>query len=287
MKLAFLGTGAMGARMAAKLIDADHQVTVWNRTPARTACLVKAGARLAETPRAAVMDAEAVFSMVRDDEASQAVWLDETTGALNNLPETAIGVECSTLSLPFVSRLSGAFTARGRAFLDAPLAGSRPQAEAGQLIFLIGGSEQILAKIRPLFDAMGSATHHTGATGSGTSVKLMVNTLFGAQIAVLAELIGFAARSGFDPARAIEILSATPVASPAAKAAASTMLAGNFAPAFPIELVAKDFDLVTASAASIDAQIPLASAVGEVYMRAIHAGFGEDNITGVAQLYAR
>ena len=287
MKIAFLGTGAMGSRMAAKLIDAGHELTVWNRTPGHAAAIVEAGARLAATPRAAVADVDAAISMVRDDAASEAVWLEEDSGALGHLPENAIGVECSTLSLPHIRRLAAAFAAQGRAFLDAPLAGSRPQAEAGQLIFLVGGDAQPLTSARPLFEAMGAAAHHAGAAGSGAVVKLMVNALFGAQTALLAELIGFAARAGADPARAIEILAATPVASPAAKAAAAAMLSGHFAPAFPIDLVAKDFGLVTASAAAIEAETPLSAAVGGVFIRAVNAGFGADNITGVAQLYAR
>ena len=230
MKLAFLGAGAMGARMAAKLLDAGHAVTVWNRTPERAAALVKAGATLADTPRAAVQDADAAISMVRDDAASEAVWLDQRTGALAGMPSAAIGVECSTLSLPYVSHLAATFADKGAAFLDAPLAGSRPQAEAGQLIFFVGGLEQHLAAAQPLFEQMGAAAHHAGPTGSGSMVKLAVNALFGAQVALLAEMIGVAERFSGDARRAVEIISSTPVASPCRTSRRSSNDGGGLRP---------------------------------------------------------
>lgn len=284
-RIAFLGLGAMGSRMAAKLIEAGHDVTVWNRTPDRGAALAAQGATVAPTPGAAAEGAAVVFSMVRDDAASEAVWFDETRGALGGLAAEAVAVECSTLSLKHVRSLAEAFEARGQAFLDAPLAGSRPQAEAGQLIFLVGGRMAALERARPMLEVMGGAVHHAGEAGAGAAVKLMVNALFGTQLALLGELIGFAGKAGLDPARAMEILGATPVCSPAAKGAAGAMLAGAFAPAFPIDLVAKDFGLVAQSAQAVAAEVPVCAATGAVFRQGVAQGLGADNITGIVQLY--
>lgn len=281
MKIAFLGLGAMGSRMAARLFAASHEVTVWNRSEARA---TPEGTVRASTPAAAAEGADLVISMVRDDAASRDVWLGER-GALSAMSDDAIGVECSTLSLPYVNELAAAFRNADRQFLDAPLAGSRPQAEAGQLIFMVGGREQALETARPALAAMGGAIHHAGGNGAGATVKLMVNALFGVQVAVLAELIGLARAAGIDTAKAVEILGATPVASPAAKAAAAAMLAGNFTPAFPIDLVAKDFGLIDASTPTIAVETPVSDAAGAVYRRGVSAGFGADNITGIVQLY--
>ena len=247
MKIAFLGLGAMGSRMAARLIDAGHELTVWNRTAAATAPLAEKGAGVAASPADAAKDADIIISMVRDDDASARVWF-ASDGALTSMGEKAVGIECSTLSVPFVRELAGHFDGARRAFLDVPLAGSRPQAVAGQLIFLAGGDAGVLDPVRPVLETMGGAVHHAGAHGAGAVVKLMVNALFGTQLALVGELIGFAAKSGVDPVRAVEILGATPVVSPAAKLAAGAMLAGQFAPAFPIDLVAKDYGLLAASA---------------------------------------
>lgn len=281
MKIAFLGLGAMGSRMAARLFAASHEVIVWNRSEARA---TPEGTARASTPAAAVEGADLVISMVRDDAASRDVWLGER-GALGAMSDDAIGVECSTLSLPYVKELAAAFRDADRQFLDAPLAGSRPQAEAGQLIFMVGGREQVLDTARPALEAMGGAIHYAGGNGAGATVKLMVNALFGVQIAVLAELIGLARASGIDAAKAVEILGATPVASPAAKVAAAAMLAGNFTPSFPIDLVAKDFGLIDASTPTGAVETPVSDAAGAVYRRGVRAGFGGDNINGIVQLY--
>ncbi len=125
-KIAFLGLGAMGSRMAAHLLAAGHAVTVWNRNAAKMTLLRDAGAMAAHSPRAAVAEAEFVFSMVRDDGASRFVWLDAAEGALGDMSADAVAVECSTLSVGWVRELSGLFAAKGCAFLDAPVAGSRP-----------------------------------------------------------------------------------------------------------------------------------------------------------------
>lgn len=281
MKIAFLGLGAVGSRMATRLCAASHELTVWNRSEARA---TPDGAVRASTPSAAAEGADLVISMVRDDAASHDVWLGER-GALAAMSDEAIGVECSTLSLPYVKELSAAFRNADRQFLDAPLAGSRPQAEAGQLIFMVGGREQALEVARPALEAMGGAIHYAGGNGAVATVKLMVNALFGVQVAVLAELIGLARASGIDAAKAVEILGATPVASPAAKAAAGAMLADNFTPAFPIDLVAKDFGLIDASTPTVAVETPVSDASGAVYRRGVSAGFGADNITGIVQLY--
>ncbi|MCP1659423.1 NAD(P)-dependent oxidoreductase [Neisseria perflava] len=133
-KIAFLGLGAMGSRMALNLVKAGYALTVWNRTASACDELVAAGAKAASTPREAVQGAEFVISMVRDDEASRQVWLDDKTGALAALAKNAVAVESSTLTPDWIHELSTAMQIHGTAFLEAPVSGSRPQAAQGQLI---------------------------------------------------------------------------------------------------------------------------------------------------------
>jgi 3-hydroxyisobutyrate dehydrogenase len=262
--------------MAANLVASGHEVAVWNRT-ARSL----EGAQTALSPRAAAEGAEVVIVMVRDDAASERVWLDPLDGALAGLAAGAVGVECSTISPGHARALHAAAMQRGAAFIDAPLAGSRPQAEARALIFMAGGAEPDIARAEPVLLATGAAVHRAGGPGSGAVVKLMVNTMLATQLATLGELIGLAVAQGVDAARALEILGATPVASPAAKGAGAAMLARNFAPAFPISLVAKDLVLALGSARAL----PMTATATSVYEAAIAAGWGEDNITGVVQRY--
>lgn len=285
MRIAFLGLGAMGSRMARHLIEADHQVTVWNRTQSATAPLVELGAASAETPAQAAEQAEIIFSMVRDDEASKDVWLTEKTGAIHAMKSDAIAVECSTLSVPYVKELAGHFNQANLTFVDAPLAGSRPQAEGKQLIFFVGADQDKFEQLQPILLNMGGAAWHAGDVGAGCVVKLMVNSLFGAQLALFGELIGFAEKSGIDPENAVKILGETPVCSPAAKLASGAMIKGMWAPAFPIDLVAKDFDLVAKSAEDVNAEIAISNATGAVFKKAVEDGFAGDNITGIVQRY--
>ncbi len=285
-KIAFLGLGAMGSRMAARLLAAGHQVTAWNRSAGRTAPLVDQGARAADTPAEAASGAEVVIAMLRGDEASEIVWCDPETGAAAGMAEGTLAIECSTLTVEWTRRLGEALSGRGLGFVDAPLAGSLPQAEAGKLIFFAGGPGARLKPAQPLLLAMGAVVHHAGpAVGSGMAVKLMVNSLFGLQVAAVAELLALGEALGVPVIRAAEILGETPVLSPAAKGAAAAMVARAFAPMFPIDLVEKDFGYVAATAGAAGAAVPLSEAARAVFAEAKAAGYGGDNITGVAQLY--
>lgn len=284
-RVAVLGLGAMGSRMARNLMLAGHEVIVWNRSPDACLSFRQAGANVAATPRAAAEGAAFVIAMLRDDTASQAVWLDPVVGALAGLEAEAVGIESSTLTVGFVRQLAARFAGAGRGFLDAPVAGSRPQAEAAQLIYIVGGDAGVLKQAEPILRVMGGTVHHAGVTGDGAMVKLAVNALLGVQVAALAEIIGLFEKSGLHPDRAVEILTATPVCSPAAKGAAASMLLGAYAPMFPAGLAEKDSGYVLAAAANAGASMPLAETTRAVLSAALARGFGTDHLTGVVRLY--
>ncbi len=283
-KISVLGLGAMGSRMAANLLKAGHTVTIWNRTPAAADALVAAGATQAATPQEAAASADFVIAMVRDDEASRDVWLAAGTGALFGMTPGSIAIESSTLTPTWIRELGGAFAQRGQSFLEAPVAGSRPQAEAGQLVYLVGGDEEVLKAAEPVLRAMGSAVNHVGPLGSGATVKLATNALLGVQVTALAELIGLLGRTGVDVRRAIDVIAGTAAWSPAATNLSNTMLAENFAPQFPVELIEKDFGYAIGLAGSVDAA-PTLAAARDVFRLAMESGFGADNMTGVVRLF--
>ncbi len=283
-KISVLGLGAMGSRMAANLIKAGHTLSVWNRTPAAAAALVVAGASLKQTPKDAVSDADFVIAMVRDNEASRALWLNAETGALAGMKPGAVAIESSTLSPAWVRELGGAFAQRGQALLEAPVAGSRPQAEAAQLVYFAGGDDAVLARAEPVLKVLGSAIHHVGPLGSGAIVKLATNALLGVQVTALAELIGLLKTSGADTGRAIQAISSTAVWSPAAGNVSNLMLARNFTPQFPVELIEKDFGYAVQAAGSAEAAPTLAAARG-VFRQAMDRGHGAQNMTSVVQLF--
>ncbi|MCZ8318843.1 MAG: NAD(P)-dependent oxidoreductase [Silanimonas sp.] len=283
--IAVLGLGAMGTRMAARLIAAGHAVTVWNRSPQASEPLRALGATIASTPRIAVQGADIVIAMLFDDAASRTVWLDEKTGALGGLSASTLAVESSTLTPAWLQELGAAVTARGAAFIDAPVAGSRPQAEAGQLIFMAGGEAAAIERARPVLLQLGGALHHVGPLGSGAWLKLAVNSLFATQVAVMAEQLALLRAAGVDPERALAALKAMPVTSAAAGGAATLMLARNFAPQFPVDLIVKDLGYAVCSAERVGASSPLTAAVAERYKAASASGFGAENLVAVSKLH--
>lgn len=285
-RITFLGLGAMGKRMAQRLLAAGHSVTVWNRTPAAAATLVEAGAHWADTPRQAAEGAEVVWAMVFDDSASRQVWLDPATGAALSLRSGVIAIESSTLTPAWVHELGEALAALGAGFVDAPVAGSRPQADAGQLVFMVGGEAMTLDAVRPLLAALGPAVHHLGPLGSGAWLKLSVNALLATQVAAVAEQLNLLRRAGLDPQRALDALRAMPVMSPAAAGAGALMLAGNYAPQAPVDLIAKDLAYALAAAVTAGAALPVTAVVRNRFAATQAAGWGGDNIVAIHKLFA-
>lgn len=283
-KIAFLGLGAMGSRMAANLIQAGHTLHVWNRNQSRCDPLVKMGARAYASPREAAQQADIVIGMLRDDQASRAVWLDEDSGALAGMAGDAVAIECSTLSLDWCAQLNQHMASRRINFLDAPVVGSRPQAEARQLIHLVGGDAAVLQQVQAILGISAGAIHHMGAAGRGMAMKLAVNALFGIQVAALGELLGFLARQGIDTSTASNLLGGLPVTSPAARAAAAAISSGSFAPLFPIDLVHKDLGYAIDAASPVSA-LPLTASAQTLFALAIQHGYGSENINAVAKLF--
>lgn len=274
-----LGLGAMGSRMASNLLKASHSVTVWNRTPEAAVPLVAAGAKQAGSPKAAVTTADFVIAMVRDNEASRTVWLSDD-GALAGMKKGAIAIESSTLTPVWTRELGAAISRRGIAFLEAPVAGSRPQAEAAKLVYFIGGDEASLKEAEPILKALGESIHFVGPVGSGALVKLATNALMGVQVTTIAELIGLLRRAGADVAGAIKAISGTAAWSPAATNLSGSMLAEKFDPQFPVELIEKDFGYVIEAAGS-SATVPTIAAARGVFQRANENGLSNKNMTSV------
>ena len=284
MKITYLGLGAMGVRMAENLIKAGHELTVWNRTPSAADPLVSMGATRADTPKDAVSGAEIIVSCVRDDEASKAVWLDETSGAIHGMPADAIAIESSTLTIEWVKALGDAFAEKSLAFLDAPVLGSRPQAEGKQLIHVVGGEENVFTKARAVLADMGGAQHLMGPVGTGAAMKLMVNSMMGVQVTALAELLAATEKGGISKARAAEVFGSTIVCSPQMKIVSGLMAQSTHNPLFPVELIEKDLGYAVKEAGDADA-LPVTSAARDVFIKALEAGDGDLNMSAVEKLY--
>ncbi|WP_263356746.1 NAD(P)-dependent oxidoreductase [Acidicapsa ligni] len=283
-KVAFIGLGAMGSRMAFNLLKAGHDLTVWNRRPEAAESLVASGAKAAKTPREAAEGNDFVIAIVSNDEASRQVWLDPIDGALAGMKKGAIAIESSTLTPAWVLELAEATSKAGVTLLDAMVSGSTPQAQSAQLVFLVGGDSDSLESAKPLLKSMGSSIQHAGPVGCGALAKLATNTLMGVGLAALAELIGMLKRQGADPRKVLDAVSATTVWSAHLTRDAGSMLAGDFETRFPINLLTKDLGYAL-KAGGGEESMPTASAVHGVFQKAIAEDLGNLNMTAVVKLF--
>ena len=278
-KVAFLGLGAMGSRMAKNIVAAGFDLAVWNRSEAAGKTLEAAGARLVKSPKDAAEGADVVIAMLTDDKASESVW----TSALTGMKKDAVAVEMSTLTPAWVAELARRAEAAGVKLLDAPVSGSRPQAEAKALVIMTGGDAAAFEAAKPVLAAMG-APHHVGPTGTGAVYKLAVNALLGIQIAAWAELIGFFEQNGVKADDAVALITTMSVSSPSGGGMAKWMVAGDHAPRFTNALLAKDFRYMQQTVAKTGGKTPVSDAAAGVF-EAGAKQWGEENVTAVAKLY--
>jgi 3-hydroxyisobutyrate dehydrogenase len=272
----------MGGGMAANLLKAGFPLTVYNRTAAKAQALVDGGARLAPTPADATRGASIVISMLADDHATREVWLGRN-GALAAAAQGTILIESSTVSPAWIAELAGQAAQRGVEFLDAPVTGSKMQAAAGQLSFLVGGSERALATATPVLQAMSKEILHVGPVGSGAKLKLINNFLCGVQIASLAEGLAWIERSGLDREKALAFLKTGAGGSPVIGAISARMVSQIYGVNFLLRLMAKDLRYAETEAARCDLELTTAETARKLFEVAVAHGFGEEDMASVIE----
>ena len=285
-RIAFLGLGIMGSGMAQRLLAGGFPLTVFNRNAEKSKPFAAQGAQIANSPREAAAQAKVIISMLADDNAARTLWLGGT-GALAAATAGTVCVECSTVTVNWVRELSTVAGARGCDFLDAPVTGSKTQAAAGELNFLVGGDSAALEKARPVLAAMGKAVVHLGPTGSGALLKLINNFVCGVQIAALAEAMAMIERGGLDRAKALEVLTTGAPGSPLVKAVSARMTAPDFTPNFLLRLMAKDLGYAIQEGGKLSVELTTATAALKDFQRAIATGHGEKDIAAVVEPFRK
>jgi 3-hydroxyisobutyrate dehydrogenase len=214
MKAAFIGLGQMGSGMAARLISAGHQVSVYNRTSSKASALVALGARLANSPADACDGVDAVFCMVSDDAASRVLWLGDGGILSAGLAPGVLAIECSTLSYEWVMELAGHVARRGMRYVDCPVTGLPANAAEGSLTLLVGADEAVLDDARGVLGSIATRILRFGTVGTGTAYKLIINLIGAVQIASAAEGMALAQRAGLDLNVVAEAVASGQAASP-------------------------------------------------------------------------
>ena len=281
--IAILGLGIMGAGMARRLLAANFPLAVYNRNREKSVPFGTDGAFVASSPREAASRAQIVLSMVSDDSASRNVWLGEN-GALTGATANSLLIESSTLSVGWIQELAAKAAERQCQFLDAPVTGTKPHAESGQLLFLVGGSADALDAARSVFSVLGRDVVHLGPTGSGALMKLVNNFLCGVQTASFGEAMSLVDAGGLDRAKAISILNGGAPGSGILKRIADRMAANDFSPTFALRWMAKDVTYALADASARGVSLQTASAALSVLQQAIAQGHGDEDFAAVTKL---
>ncbi|HVO64386.1 MAG TPA: NAD(P)-dependent oxidoreductase [Terriglobales bacterium] len=267
MRIAFLGLGIMGQAMATNLVKAGHDVAVWNRTPGK----VVEGARTAESPADAARDREVIWMCVSDTKAVEQVVFGRD-GAEQSLAPGMVMADSSTISPSATRHFAERVRAKGVDWVDAPMTGSKIGAANAALIFMVGGDEAVIGKIKPLFEAMGKQVFRMGETGKGQAAKLVMNLQIALIYEGFAEALTLATKLGVEAGTLIPLVQATMVRSGVVDYKAPFILHRDFTPNFPLRLMHKDIRLALDAARESRIKLPGLEAVEEVYDLASEEG---------------
>jgi 3-hydroxyisobutyrate dehydrogenase/2-hydroxy-3-oxopropionate reductase len=273
--VAVVGLGAMGSRIARRLLDAGHELVVWNRDPAKAAALTESGATAAGTPAEAAREAEAVLIMVADPQALRDV-TEGPEGIAAGATRSTTVIQMSTVGPEPVARLESALP-DSVGLLDAPVLGSLTEVESGTLKVFVGGPESLVERWTPLLSALGSVVH-VGPVGAGSAAKLVANSTLLGVLGVLGEALALGQRLGLEREQAFDVLAATPLAQQAERRR-TTLEAEDQPVRFALALARKDADLILEA----DAELHVAEAARAWFAEAEEAGWGDRDYSAVLE----
>lgn len=284
MDIGFIGLGSMGTPMALNLVRAGHAVRVWNRSPEAAAAVE--GAIPVASP-AEAFRGDAVVTMLSDDEAVRGVIVD--SGALADAPRGLVHVVTSTISVALVDELVALHRAAGIAYVGAPVFGRPTAAAAAQLNIVAAGDPDAIARVQPIFDALGVRTWRLGdEPHAAHAAKLAGNMMIALAIEAMAEATALTESYGVPAADFLEIVTDTLFASPAYKGYGATIASGTYEPAgFKLRLGLKDVRLAIEAGAAKGTSLPAAEVVRDALLEGIDLGFGEKDWSALAEVAHR
>lgn len=279
-RVGFIGLGIMGAPMAANLLKAGFEVTVWNRSPSRTKPLIDAGAKGVESPAAVAAVSEVTLSCVTNSADVEEVALGPA-GVIHGATPGSVYIDCSTIAPETARKVAEQLGRKQIDMLDAPVSGGDVGAKAGTLAIMVGGPVEVFERCRPIFEAMGKTIVHVGPSGAGQVVKLCNQVAGGLNLLAVAEAINLARRSDVDPAKMLEVVSAG--------AAGSWMLTNlgpravnrDYAPGFMVDLMQKDLRLVLDAAFDTRTPLPGTALVSQLFQSIQAEGRGTDGTQAI------
>jgi 3-hydroxyisobutyrate dehydrogenase-like beta-hydroxyacid dehydrogenase len=258
-RLGFIGLGNMGSRIAQRLLDHGYQLCVYDRDLTKVEAIAQRGAVVAENILQLARTVDVVLSCLTNDDAVRSIY-SEPAGVLAGARSKTVVLEMSTIS-PESSRELHRLGARGGIeVLDVAISGSTPAAEQGILTLLVGGNEEVFRAAQPIFQAIAKQYFLLGGSGSGTAMKLVVNTLLGVGMQAIAEAVVLGEKAGIDRERLLTVLSKTAVIAPAHVGKLARAAINDYTQQFPLRLMNKDFQLILEAAAQENIAMPATEA---------------------------
>jgi len=282
MKITFIGLGIMGSQMASHLLKGGVDLTVFNRSKQPMKLLEEKGAKTSEAIEEAVKDADIVFSMLSRPEVVESLMIKKGVTAMK---KSALWVDCSTVNPSFTHYASDKAKSIGINYLEAPVAGSKPQVEAAELVFFVGGEKSLLEKLTPFLQMMGTKVLHLGEIGKGASFKMVVNTMLGISMLAFAESIQLGKSLGLDERMLLDTVPNLPVSAPFLKMKAERIKEGNDETQFPLELLQKDLNLATLSTIEKNLELPFTHTAEQVYFDSVKKGNGRKDMAAIYDSY--
>lgn len=283
-RVAFLGLGIMGSRMAANLAKAGFELTVWNRTR-QTAEKFAAehGVRVETTPFAAAQVSDIVITMVVDGPQVESLLLREHDGAAAGAKPGTLFIDCSTIGPAATREIGGALEARDLTLIDAPVTGSSPKAQDGTLTFMVGSSGEDFDRIRPLLDAMGEVIVHAGPLGHGQMVKLINNAVAACNAAVVGQALLVGSRAGVDLDALVKVMGAGAGGSVMLDLKAGPMRAHDYSTLFKLEHMLKDVKLCLDEGQALGVPFPAAALAREILIASMGLGHADDDFAAMIE----
>jgi len=278
--IAYLGMGTMGSGMAANLARAGHTVTAWNRSPKTSDVLSKAGLTVTTDLSAALAGAEVVIYCLSDDAAVE----DLVFGAhrlLDHVPAGALVIDMSTIDPKTSAHERDAFEDKGHSFLDAPVFGTKGEAEGGGLWVVVGGEKAVFEQALSLLDVVSETVHYMGAGGNGTAMKIVGNLLVASQLQALGEALTLAKKAGLDLADVQGVLDVTDFRTPIYSGVGPGAQAGDYTVNFALNLMLKDAKLIQDFANRLGSPVPTAQIAQKYIEESIRQGHGELNASAL------
>jgi 3-hydroxyisobutyrate dehydrogenase-like beta-hydroxyacid dehydrogenase len=282
MNVTFIGLGIMGSRMARNLLNNNVKLTIYNRSDEPARALEQRGALRASSASEAVREADVVFTMLSSPEVVTEV-VTGPAGFLPSMQKRALWVDCSTVNPSFSRTAREAAAQQQLRFIDAPVAGTKPQAELAELVFFVGGDQSDLAEVEPLLNFMGQKVMPIGDVGQGTSFKMLVNVLLAQSMVLFSETLLLGEKMGLDKNFLLDTLPNLAVSAPFTKAKAEMIRNNNYEVQFPLELMYKDLHLAALTAYEHQQPLYLANLAKELYGRAVQNGMGRQDFAAVHQ----